>query len=99
MRMTAASCSSLIVSCAKVQFGHGFCKFSLQLVWYFCQSARIRGCCAAWGGWEVAFGKGRENSQKPFSRIPHHPHTGYFSTQLKAEPKKIYNFAVLQSIY
>lgn len=60
MRMTAASCSSLIVSCAKVQFGHGFCKFSLQLVWYFCQSARIRGCRAAWSDREVAFEKGLE---------------------------------------
>ena len=43
MRMAAASCSSLIVSCAKVQFGRGFCKFSLQLVRYFYQLARIRG--------------------------------------------------------
>ena len=47
MSMTAASCSSLIVSCAKVQFEHGFCKFSLQLVRYFYQLARIRGMLAS----------------------------------------------------
>lgn len=39
------------------------------------------------------------HAAKPFFLLSVHAPTDYFSTHLKAEPKKIYNFAVLQSIY